>query len=103
MNLPQETYAAMTAHLDRIETEAITQALCRALEIEDCEPRDYLPRLSAQHRGGGIRYVMLDGQDLICLFPVKTEWAHDEMICTLQHKYVWQGNKKPAEAGPEQQ
>lgn len=90
----KEVYARMAAHLDRSETEAVTQALCKALGVKDCDPYKYFGRLSAQHRGP-VRYVLLDGQDLIALHPVETKWAHDELICTMQTQYLWPDNKKP--------
>jgi len=87
----------MAAHLGRLETEAITLALCKALGLEDCNPYDYIGRMGAQIRGSGLRVVWLDGKELLAIYPVKTEWAQDEMQCTLQTKYLWveQATKSP--------
>lgn len=94
MSPVQQAYKAMAAHLGRLETEAITQALCRAIGVDDCNPYDYLNRMSAQHRGD-VRYVLLDGRDLMCIHPVETVWNHDEMQCTLRQEYLWTDDKKP--------
>lgn len=90
-----ETFEVMKARLNHLETEKIPQSLCKALSLEDCNPYDYLNRMSAQTRGD-VRYVLLDGFDLLAIHPVKTEWFHDEMKCTLPMEYLWTDNKKPA-------
>lgn len=94
MDMAKEIHAVMAAKLGRLETEAITQSLCKALGVEDCNPYEYLNRMSAQHRGG-VRYVLLDGRDLMRIHPVKTEYHHEEMQCTLHHEYLWTDVKKP--------
>lgn len=94
MEFEREMQKRLAEHLSRSVNDAITRALSKALGVEDCNPYKYLNRMSSQYRGG-IRYVLLDGRDLMCIHPLKTEYHHDEMQCTLHHEYLWSGNKKP--------
>lgn len=94
MEFEREIQKRLAEHFSRLENEAIVQSLCKALGVEDCNPYDYLNRMATQFRGG-VRYVQLDGKDLMCVHPVKSEQFHEETQYVFRHQYLWTDDKKP--------
>lgn len=96
-DLRREIHRSVSSNLARLHNEAITQALCRALGLEDCNPYDFINRMSQQQQGGGRTAIFLDGKPLLAFLPFTTEWAHDELTWTFQTEYLWveQATKSP--------